>query len=48
MNQRLRDRLGGDNAVDPARILRLAGTLHHKQDPPLQVRLLKLSAAVAA
>jgi hypothetical protein len=48
LNQRLRDRFAGDNAVDPARILRLAGTLQHKQTPPLPVRLLKLSEAVAA
>jgi hypothetical protein len=41
INQGLRNRLGGDNAVDPARILRLAGTLHHKQSPPLPVRLLR-------
>jgi hypothetical protein len=48
LNQRLRDILGGDNAVDPARILRVAGTLHHKQRPAQPVSLLKLGEAVAA
>lgn len=48
INQRLRDQFGGDNAVDPARILRLAGTLNHKQHTRLPVRLLTLGKAVAA
>jgi len=49
INQGLRDRFGGDNAVDPARILRLAGTLHHKQAPALPVRLIRaVGEAVAA
>ena len=41
INQGIRDRLGGDNAVDPARILRLAGTLHRKQTPYRAVQLLR-------
>ena len=41
INQGLRDRFGGDNAIDPARILRLAGTLHHKQTPAKPVRLIR-------
>jgi hypothetical protein len=48
VNQGLRDRFGGDNAIDPARILRLAGTLHHKQSPPLPVRLLRAVGEVVA
>ena len=49
INQGLRDRFCGDNAVDPARILRLAGTLHHKQTPAKPVRLIRaVGEAVAA
>jgi hypothetical protein len=44
INQGLRERLGGDNAVDPARILRLAGTLHRKQSPALPVTLVRCAA----
>jgi hypothetical protein len=41
VNQGLRDRFNGDNAIDPARVLRLAGTLHRKQQPAIPVRLLR-------
>ena len=40
LNKAIRDRVKGDNAIDPARILRLAGTLNHKHGPPLPVQLL--------
>jgi hypothetical protein len=40
VNRGLRLRFGADNAIDPARILRLAGTLNHKYGEPLPVRLL--------
>lgn len=49
INRGVRDRFGGDNAIDPARILRLAGTLNHKQSPPMPVRLLRaVGEAVSA
>lgn len=48
INQGIRDRFGGDNAVDPARILRLAGTLHRKQSPALPVRLISVVTEGAA
>ena len=41
LNRGIRDTLGGDNAVDAARILRVAGTLNHKYGAPLAVRLLE-------
>ncbi|HLF75989.1 MAG TPA: hypothetical protein VJB57_00725 [Dehalococcoidia bacterium] len=40
VNRSLRLRLGADNAVDAARILRIAGTFNHKYGEPLPVRLL--------
>ena len=41
VNKSLRVRFGADNAVDAARILRVAGTLNHKYGEPLPVRLLR-------
>lgn len=40
LNQRLRDRFRGDNAIDAARILRIAGTFNHKHGRPRPVELL--------
>ena len=40
VNRGLRLRYGADNAIDSARILRVAGTLNHKHGDPLPVRLL--------
>lgn len=40
VNAAVRDRFGADNAIDPARVLRVAGTAHRKQSPALPVRLL--------
>lgn len=40
LNKAIRERVQGDNAIDPARILRLAGTLNHKHGSPLPVELL--------
>jgi hypothetical protein len=40
VNRGLRLRHGADNAVDAARILRVAGTFNHKYGEPLPVRLL--------
>jgi hypothetical protein len=42
LNRAIRDRLGGDNAVDAARILRLAGTCNYKTGEPRPVRLLEV------
>lgn len=39
INKSIRDRFQGDNVVDAARILRLAGTYNHKHSRPLPVRL---------
>lgn len=33
--------IGGDAVGDPARILRLPGSLNHKDDPPKQVRIIR-------
>lgn len=41
LNRAIRDRLSGDNAIDPARILRLAGTTNRKHGRALPVQLLK-------
>ena len=41
LNRGLRLRFGADNAVDAARILRVAGTLNHKYGEPLPVQLLR-------
>lgn len=41
INRGIRDRLRGDNAVDAARILRVAGTFNYKHGQPLPVRLLR-------
>jgi hypothetical protein len=41
LNRAIRGRLNGDNAIDAARVLRLAGTANHKHGRPLPVRLLK-------
>jgi hypothetical protein len=40
LNRAIRDRFKGDNAIDAARILRLAGTVNHKHGGALLVRLL--------
>jgi hypothetical protein len=40
LNRAIRDRFKGDNAIDAARILRLAGTVNHKHGGALPVRLL--------
>jgi hypothetical protein len=46
VNRALATELGGDQAsVDAARILRPAGTLSHKHEPPAPVELLKLDPA---
>lgn len=42
LNRSIRARLGGDNAVDRARVLRLAGTWNRKHGAPLPVRLLEV------
>lgn len=42
INRGIRDGLGADNAVDAARILRVAGTLNHKYGASLPVRLLEV------
>jgi hypothetical protein len=43
-NRRLALELGGDmNATDPARILRPAGSLNHKHDPPAEVTCARLT-----
>lgn len=48
-NQRLAHRLGADmRATDPARILRLPGTLNFKHEPPADVVCVRLEAAVFA
>jgi hypothetical protein len=41
VNKSLRIRFGADNAVDAARILRIAGTFSHKYGDPMPVRLLR-------
>jgi hypothetical protein len=41
VNRSFRVRFGADNAVDAARILRVAGTFNHKYGEPLPVRLLR-------
>ena len=41
VNRGIRDRLRGDNAIDAARILRIAGTFNYKHGQPLPVRLLR-------
>jgi hypothetical protein len=41
VNRSMRIRFGADNAVDAARILRVAGTLNFKYGEPLPVRLLR-------
>ena len=41
LNRAIRDRLHGDNAIDPARILRVAGTLNRKHGQALPVTLLR-------
>jgi hypothetical protein len=41
VNRLIRLRLGADNAIDAARILRVAGTFNHKYGTPLPVRLLE-------
>jgi hypothetical protein len=41
VNRSLRIGFGADNAVDAARILRVAGTFNHKYGEPLPVRLLR-------
>lgn len=43
VNRGIRDRLRGDNAIDAARILRVAGTFNHKHGAPLPVELLRCS-----
>ncbi len=40
LNRSIRDSIQGDNAIDPARILRLAGTVNYKHGTPLPVELL--------
>ena len=40
INRSIRERYQGDNAIDAARILRVAGTLNHKHGHPLPVTLL--------
>lgn len=48
-NQRLAHHLGGDmRSTDPARILRLPGTLNHKHDPPAPVECIRLELDVHA
>lgn len=42
LNRGIRARLGADNAVDRARVLRLAGTWNRKHGAPLPVRLLEV------
>jgi hypothetical protein len=42
INRAIKDRFSGDNAIDAARILRLAGTTNNKHGVPLPVRLLSL------
>ena len=41
INRGIRDRLRGDNAIDAARILRVAGTFNHKHGRPLPVELME-------
>lgn len=41
INHSIRDRFRGDNAIDAARILRVAGTFNRKHGNPLPVRLLR-------
>lgn len=41
LNRAIRDRLHGDNAIDAARILRVAGTLNHKHGRTLPVTLIR-------
>ena len=45
VNRSLRIRYGADNAVDAARILRVAGTFNHKYGEPLPVHLMRVSNA---
>jgi len=45
LNAAIALRFGADSAIDPARVLRVAGTLHHKQAPALPVRLLYATGA---
>lgn len=40
INRSIRDRFDGDNVIDAARILRVAGTFNHKHGKPLPVTLL--------
>ena len=47
VNRGIRDRLGADNAVDAARILRVAGTINHKYGRPLPVRILETPHAAS-
>ena len=48
LNRAIRDQLKGDNAVDAARILRLAGTFNRKYGDPLPVHLLEASGLSAS
>ena len=43
LNRAIRGKLGGDNAIDAARILRLAGTYNRKRPTPELVRLVRCS-----
>jgi hypothetical protein len=42
INRSLKVRFQGDNAIDPARILRIAGTFNYKHGDRLPVRLLEV------
>ena len=45
VNKRFADALGADAGWSETKYLRLAGTLSHKQDPPLPVRFVELAGA---
>jgi hypothetical protein len=47
VNKSLRLHFGADNAVDAARILRVAGTYNHKYGEPLPVTLMRCPDVLA-
>ena len=47
INSGIRKQFNGDNAIDPARVLRLAGSLNFKHGEPLPVHLIPVDGAHA-